>query len=45
MRRIRVEYRMKMRVQRISVAMTGIWVEMQKVWGVRVAMQGMKVET
>ena len=41
MRRIRAEYRMRTRVQRISVAMMEIWVEMQNVWGIRVAMQGM----
>ena len=33
---------MGMRVRKISVGMRGIWVEM---WGIREAMQGMKVQT
>ena len=36
---------MGMRVRKISVGMRGIWVEMRKMWGIRVAMQGIKVET
>ena len=29
----------------ISVGMWGIWVKMQKMWEIRVAMKGIKVET
>ena len=36
---------MEMQLRRISVGMQGIWVELQKMWGIRVAMQGVKVET
>ena len=36
---------MGMRVQRISVGIWGIWVEIQKIWGIKVVMQGIKVET
>ena len=35
---------MGMRVRRTSVGMRGIWVEIQKMWGIRVAVQGIKVE-
>ena len=35
---------MGMRVRRISVGKWGIWVEIRKMWGIRVAMQGIKVE-
>ena len=51
MRRIRVRNvkntrnEMGMQVRRISVGMRGICVEIQKVWGMRVAMKGIKVET
>ena len=37
--------RIEIRMQEISVGMWGTWVEMQKVWGIRVAMKGIKVET
>ena len=36
--------RIGIRMQGISVGMWGIWVEMQKMWGIRVAMKGIKVE-
>ena len=36
---------MVMRVRGISVVMRRIWAEMQKMWGIRVAMQGTKVES
>ena len=36
---------MGMRVRRTSVGMQGIWVKIQKTWGIRVAMLGIKVET
>ena len=29
---------------RESVGMWGIWAEIQKMWGIRVAMQGIKIE-
>ena len=35
---------MEMWVWRISVGMWEIWEEIQKMWGIRVAMQGIKVE-
>ena len=34
-----------MRVQKISMGMRGIWVEIGKMWGISVAMQGIKMET
>ena len=34
-----------MRLLGISVGMWGIWVEIRKIWGIRVAMQGIEVET
>ena len=36
---------MGMRVQGISMGMRGTWVEIRKMLGIRVAMQGIKVET
>ena len=36
---------MRMRVRRISVGMPGIRVEILKMWGIRVVMQEVKVET
>ena len=33
-----------MRVQRFSVGMWGTWVEIRKMWGIRVAMHGIKVK-
>ena len=36
---------MGMRVQRISVGMRGIWMEIRKMWVIRMAIQGIKVET
>ena len=35
---------MGMLVRRISVGVWGIWVETGKMWGIRVTMQGVKVE-
>ena len=34
-----------MQARKISVGMRGIWVEIQKMWRIRVEMQGIKVET
>ena len=36
---------MGMRVWRVSVGIREIWVEMRKIWGIRLPMQGIKVET
>ena len=36
---------MGIRAWRISVKMREIWVEIQKMWGIRMAMQEIKVET
>ena len=36
---------MEMRLRKISVGLGGIWVKIRKMWGIRVAMQGIKVET
>ena len=36
---------MGMQLQGISVIVRGIWVEMQKMWGIRVTMQEINVET
>ena len=36
---------MVMRVWRVSVGIREIWVEMRKIWGIRLAIQGIKVET
>ena len=36
---------MGMRVRGISAGMRAIWVGMQKMWGITVAMQRIKVET
>ena len=35
---------MGMWAQRISARMKGVWVDMGRMWGIRVAMQGIKVE-
>ena len=37
--------KMGMWVQKISIRIRGIMVEMQKMWRIRMAMQGIKVET
>ena len=37
--------KMEMWVQKISIRIRGIMVEMQKMWRIRMAMQGIKVET
>ena len=36
---------MGMWVQKISMGMRGIWVEIGKMWGIRIVMQGIKMET
>ena len=36
---------MGMRVRVISAGTRGIWVEIQKMWGISLAMEGIKVET
>ena len=36
---------MRMRVQGISVGMREIWVEIRKMWGIRMVMHGINVET
>ena len=36
---------MGMRVWRVSAGIREIWVEMRKIWGIRLAMQGIKVGT
>ena len=35
---------MGMRLRRISMGMWGMWVEIRKMWGIRIAMQRIKVE-